>query len=117
MARLIWCAGALAERYAALGGATEIVGKPHEPIYRLAFERLTAIAGRPITPDEILAIGDGVETDLKGALGQGLHALFISGGVHASEFGNRMEPDAHKISAFLARSGAGAHAVMTGLAW
>ena len=41
--RLLWCAGALAERYAALGGEVVMVGKPHAPIYRTALARLSAL--------------------------------------------------------------------------
>ena len=43
--RLYWCAGALAQRYEAMGGETHMFGKPHPPIYRAALQRLTELHG------------------------------------------------------------------------
>src|SRR6185295_10694645 len=65
--RLLWCAGALAERYRVIGGPTIIFGKPHPPIYATALARIAKLAGKPVAPESILAIGDGVETDIRGA--------------------------------------------------
>lgn len=79
------CAGALAEIYEAMGGRTIIGGKPHRPIYERVLEDLAATRGAPVRRGEILAIGDGIATDMKGAAGQGLDAVFISGGIHAEE--------------------------------
>jgi HAD superfamily hydrolase (TIGR01459 family) len=78
--RLIYCAGALAERYAALGGPVTMAGKPYRPIYDLALERV-AKAGRPHRKEDILAIGDGPETDIKGAADYGLDVVLIAGGI------------------------------------
>lgn len=82
--RLIYCAGALAEAYERLGGRVIYAGKPHPPIYDLAIVRLGAAAGRAIERRRILAIGDGVRTDIAGANRNRLDALFIAhpGGVH-----------------------------------
>lgn len=78
--RLIWCAGALAERYAALGGAVTMAGKPYRPIYDLALSRVGALRG--ITDKQrSLAIGDGPETDIKGAADYGLDVVLIAGGI------------------------------------
>jgi HAD superfamily hydrolase (TIGR01459 family) len=77
---LIYCAGALAKLYEALGGEVIWAGKPFGPIYELAFEA----AGRP-DHSRVLAIGDGLLTDLAGAKEQGLDALFVADGVHAAE--------------------------------
>jgi HAD superfamily hydrolase (TIGR01459 family) len=79
--RLIYCAGALARLYEELGGEVIEVGKPFEPIYDLAL----ASAGSGVDRSRVLAVGDGVRTDLKGAAAQGLDALFVAGGIHASE--------------------------------
>ena len=78
--RLIFCAGALAERYAALGGPVIMAGKPYGPIYDLALERVAQQRG-PMGKQDILAIGDGPETDIKGAADYGLDVVLIAGGI------------------------------------
>lgn len=78
-----WCAGALAALYTEMGGESLYFGKPHPPIYDLARQRLAAIGGRP--DDRILCIGDGIATDVQGALGEGLDVIFITGGLAAAE--------------------------------
>ncbi|MEG9884517.1 MAG: TIGR01459 family HAD-type hydrolase [Hyphomicrobiales bacterium] len=86
--RLIYCAGALAQHYAALGGEVILTGKPASPIYDEAFNRLRKITGKSFDVATVLAIGDGVETDLAGAAHKGLDAVFITGGIHSAEIGN-----------------------------
>jgi HAD superfamily hydrolase (TIGR01459 family) len=115
--RLVWCAGALAERYRERGGETIIVGKPYAPIYEAAFELLATIAGRPVERSTILAVGDGIDTDIRGATGQGIDAAFITGGVHAAVFGDRDAPDLVAVHALLATAGLGARALLTRLSW
>jgi HAD superfamily hydrolase (TIGR01459 family) len=115
--RLIWCAGALAERYRDAGGETIVVGKPYTPIYEAAFERLAEIAGRPVDRGAVLAIGDGIDTDVRGAVGQEIDVAFVTGGIHAAVFGARDNPDRDAVHAFLATAGLGARALMTSLAW
>jgi len=83
--RLIYCAGALAEKLRELGGEPIYCGKPHAPIYRVAIETAEAIRGRKVDPRRILAVGDGMRTDIAGAIGQGLDAMFVSGGIHLDE--------------------------------
>lgn len=78
--RLIYCAGALAERYAALGGPVSMAGKPYGPIYDLALEQAAKARGSARI-EEILAIGDGPETDIKGAADYGLDIVLIAGGI------------------------------------
>ncbi|MDP1701796.1 MAG: TIGR01459 family HAD-type hydrolase, partial [Aestuariivirga sp.] len=65
--RLLYCAGSLAEKYSAMGGAVLMAGKPYEPIYNLALQIAGTISGREIEKSKVLAIGDGPETDIKGA--------------------------------------------------
>ena len=78
--RLVYCAGALAERYAALGGSVSMAGKPYGPIYDLALEQVAKARGSARIHD-ILAIGDGPETDIKGAADYGLDIVLIAGGI------------------------------------
>jgi HAD superfamily hydrolase (TIGR01459 family) len=79
-ARLIWCAGALADIYEAFGGVVLRLGKPAPRIYDLARGRLGARSSAQ--PARVLAIGDGPATDVRGAESQGLDSLFIGGGIH-----------------------------------
>ena len=74
------CAGAIADLYQGLGGRVTWYGKPHEAIYRYALDR----AGDP-PASEVLAVGDGLQTDILGAARMGFDAVFVSGGIHAGE--------------------------------
>ncbi len=100
--RLIWCAGALARDYGAMGGDVVILGKPHAPIYAAALARLGKEAGGPLEKSDVLAIGDGLKTDVTGAVGQGIDTLFITAGIHAADFGDAERPDPDKVTARLA---------------
>ena len=97
-----WCAGAIAALYTEMGGESLYFGKPHPPIYDLARRRLARLGD--VTDGRILCIGDGVLTDVKGALGEDLDVLFISGGLAAAETGTVEggDPDEGKLAAFLA---------------
>lgn len=97
----IFCAGALAKLYTEMGGVSHYFGKPHSPIYTLAYQRLTTISGQIIDPKQILCIGDGIHTDIKGALGEELDSLFITGGIAAKETATDIQPDENKLSKFL----------------
>ncbi len=83
--RLIPCAGALAERYEALGGCVRMAGKPFAPIYEEALRLAAEALQRPVSRDEVLAIGDGLQTDAEGARKNNLALLFISGGIHGAD--------------------------------
>lgn len=97
-----WCAGALAKLYAEMGGESLYFGKPHPPIYDLARRRLEAL-GRVVPDDRILCIGDGVLTDIKGAMGEDLDSLFISGGLAAQETKTTAQPDPAALETYLQR--------------
>jgi HAD superfamily hydrolase (TIGR01450 family) len=103
--RLIWCAGALARDYAQLGGRTLISGKPHKPIYDVALKAAAEVLGRDVTREETLGIGDGMLTDIKGAADNGLDVLYVSGGIHARDYGDPLNPDLERLSAFLEKHG------------
>lgn len=79
--RILWCAGKLAEIYQGLGGKVLMAGKPFSPIYELALAEASRLRGRSIAKDEVLAIGDGPETDIRGAADYGLAALLVAEGV------------------------------------
>jgi ribonucleotide monophosphatase NagD (HAD superfamily) len=65
----------------------------------------------------VLAIGDGAATDIRGAFDQEIDALFVTGGIHAGDFGSRDAPDIAAVRRFLAEAGLGARAVAARLEW
>ncbi len=109
---LIYCAGALARLYDELGGHALYCGKPHRPIYHAALAAARSAAGRETL--QVLAIGDGLETDIRGANGAGLDALFIADGIHGEDV-HEVTPAA--IGALCARAGVSARAAMRTLVW
>ena len=115
--RRLWCAGALAKLYTEMGGESLYFGKPHPPIYDLAQQRLAA-AGGGVSPDRILAIGDGIFTDVQGAVSEDIDVVFVTGGLAAEETGTQgMEgqPAPERLAAFLEGSGLSPTYAMGGL--
>lgn len=115
--KMIWCGGALARLYAELGGPIVQLGKPHAPIYRAAFARIKGLAGAPVAPERILAVGDGLHTDMRGATDQGIDALFVTAGIHGADFGAIEAPDAALVTQRLATEKVRAVAAIPYLAW
>lgn len=99
--RLHWCAGALARDYAQLGGQVVMCGKPHAPIYQLALRELLELTGREPERARVLAIGDGLTTDVMGANREGLQALFVASGIHGASLHERAGLDRDKVEAAL----------------
>lgn len=85
--RLIPCAGALAVAYEAMGGVTLTGGKPHRPIYDAAIAAGSRAAGRDVSLDRVLAVGDAIRTDIVGARDFGVDALMVARGIHAGDLG------------------------------
>ncbi|WP_363350624.1 TIGR01459 family HAD-type hydrolase [Methylocystis echinoides] len=115
---LVYCAGALAERYAAMGGKVLMFGKPHPPVYAAARERLARLAGRPVADSRIVAVGDGALTDLAGAGRAGLDCVFITDGVHGEELrpsGEQVDPSA--LERLIAAAGARPVALARAVFW
>lgn len=103
--RIIPCAGAMAAYFEQLGGEVRIAGKPHAPIYAACLAAAQEVRG-PFTKERILAIGDGMPTDVKGAIDAGLTLLYISGGIHAAEYTLNGETDEALLNAYLKAQGA-----------
>ncbi|MGD0866776.1 MAG: TIGR01459 family HAD-type hydrolase [Rhizomicrobium sp.] len=110
--KLVYCAGALARDYEKMGGQVVYYGKPYRPIYDMTLAAARKAARRDIARP--LAVGDGIETDVKGANGAGLDALFIADGIHGEDI---REFSAEALAALFAKSGVTARAAMRALVW
>ena len=95
-----WCAGALAALYTEMGGESLYFGKPPPPIYDLARRRYAALTGSLSDP-RIIAIGDGIRTDILGAQQEDIDSLFITGGLAAAETRTITQPDETALSAYI----------------
>jgi HAD superfamily hydrolase (TIGR01459 family) len=115
--RLVYCAGAIADLYSTMGGEVLYAGKPYRPIYDMALDKAQAAAGRKIALKRVLAVGDSVRTDLKGARALGVDFLFVTSGIHAEELGGRERPDAAALGVTFAAAGEIPKAVMRQLVW
>ena len=109
--KLHWCAGALAEIHKDYGGEVVYGGKPHAPIYRLAFAAAEKARGCDIDTTRVLALGDGLKTDILGANRAGIGAVLVTGagGVH--------DADGDGLELHLDRAGVHVLAAMEGLQW
>jgi len=112
--RLIYCAGAIAAAYVAMGGTVSYAGKPYRPIYELALKTGSQLRGATVEKKRVLAIGDGVATDIAGASGFGIRSVFIAGGV-AAHAGETVAQTAARL--FSDRGVAKPVAVMEDFAW
>jgi len=114
---LLYCAGALADAYVALGGEVLYCGKPHAPIYQVALSRAGEFrGGRAPVLGRVLAVGDSVRTDLKGAAAFGLDCLFVISGIHADDFAGD-DVAASGLGAMFQSAGVAPRAIMRRLAW
>jgi HAD superfamily hydrolase (TIGR01459 family) len=110
--RLIYCAGAIADLYAAMGGEVLYAGKPYRPIYDLA---LASGGGPPL--NRVLAIGDSVRTDLTGANALGVDFLFVISRIHAGDAGAHDGAGAAALRGAFAEAQRMPKAVMRELVW
>jgi HAD superfamily hydrolase (TIGR01459 family) len=83
--RSFYCAGAIAERYAGVGGKVIQAGKPFAPIFARALEVAWGPDSKIIERARVLVIGDALRTDIKGAHDQGFDSLFVTSGIHRKE--------------------------------
>ena len=116
---LVFCAGAIAERYAALGGRVIQTGKPFPAIYQRATALAETIRGAT-DRSRMLAIGDGLATDIAGAAGQGIASLFVTTGIHRARLhGTESNPtlDSSVLARFLESGAASPYAALPYLVW
>jgi len=114
---LVYCAGAIADLYATMGGEVLYAGKPYRPIYDMALAKAELAAGRKIALNRVLAVGDSVRTDLKGARTVGVDFLFVTSGIHAEELGSREQPVSAALTATFTAAGGIPKAVIRELRW
>ena len=106
------CPGALADLYDAIGGRSLRWGKPYPGVYAMA------LAALDLPVDQVLAIGDSIETDIAGAAGAGIHALIVATGIHAAGWtGADGAPDPARIAADCAAAGHGPQFATAALVW
>jgi HAD superfamily hydrolase (TIGR01459 family) len=120
--KLVYCAGAIADLYAAAGGEVIYAGKPYRPIYDQALAIAQAARGLqenggPLDHHRVVAIGDSVRTDLKGAAAFGVDCVFVTAGIHAEELGARDNPSTSALSDIFAAAGLFPKVVMRRLTW
>jgi len=108
------CAGSLAAWYVERGGDARQEGKPYPAVY----ERCRALMGG-IPARRVLALGDGIETDILGARDAGIDALWITGGLPAHFWGVPPEapPPADRVAAACAEHGVRPAGVLPLLRW
>jgi HAD superfamily hydrolase (TIGR01459 family) len=114
--RLIYCAGALAERFEAMGGQAIYPGKPHPAIYELALRRAGEVLGAQVDKAAVLAIGDGLKTDILGAERFGIASLFIAHGIHGGDLARGGKVDIEAVRRACSVEGLHPIGVMSALA-
>lgn len=114
--RLLYCAGAIAEAYEQLGGQVIYAGKPYKPVYDLALALVMAKRGSALPLHRVVAIGDGIRTDIAGAAAQKIDSVFIASGVHVAG-GRETALDAGTLTQLFAGSKARPVAALTQLSW
>ena len=111
--KVIYCAGAVAEKYEHMGGEVVWVGKPYPLVYERARALLRDMTG--LESPRLLAIGDGPKTDIPGAEAAGIDALFIGGGLAGASGADIETPEA--IAAILAAENTFARYAIRHLVW
>jgi HAD superfamily hydrolase (TIGR01459 family) len=115
--QLVYCAGAIADLYSLGGGEVLYAGKPYRPIYEHALTTAQFLLGHAPDHQRVLAIGDSVRTDLKGAAAFGIDCLFVTAGIHAEELGGRENPDIAALRKVFSAAGVHPKAVTRRLEW
>ncbi len=80
--QIIYCAGGVAALYEHLGGTVAYAGKPHPPVYKTARRIIAGLAGCEVGSGDIIAIGDGIHTDIPGGIADGLRTVYVSSAIH-----------------------------------
>ena len=114
---LLYCAGAIADIYAHMGGEVYWAGKPYLSAYETAHRKAEALRDANVPRDKCLVIGDAVRTDLKGAENYGCDALFVASGIHRHETMDGANLSAEKLAALFTPGTPSALGAMIELKW
>jgi HAD superfamily hydrolase (TIGR01459 family) len=114
---LLYCAGAIADLYAHMGGAVYWAGKPHLNSYETAHARAEALRDENVPSEKILVIGDSLRTDMKGAETFGANALFIASGIHRHETMDGISLSAKRVADLFVPGSPPAIGAMLELRW
>eukprot|EP00803_Ostreobium_quekettii_P001730 evm.model.scf_924.3 EVM.evm.TU.scf_924.3 scf_924:25804-28782(-) len=71
--------GSLGAEYEAMGGDVTYMGKPSPIVYRASLEMLD------LAESQVIAVGDSMEHDIKGASDFGIASVLVGGGIHAAD--------------------------------
>lgn len=80
--KLIPCAGSISKKYYDMGGESINIGKPYSPIFEEAISSINRLNN--LVDNKIMVIGDGLDTDIKGANIVGLDSLLVLGGLFSN---------------------------------
>lgn len=111
------CAGAIADLYERMDGEVFWAGKPHANAYDAAHAAAEVQRGTPVSRQRIIAVGDSLRTDLKGAEAAGIDAIFVASGIHRDEMMGSGALDAEKLAILFAPPAPPAIAIMERLTW
>jgi len=111
------CAGAIADLYERMDGEVFWAGKPHANAYDAALAAAAACRQSPVERGQVIAVGDSLRTDLKGAEAAGIDAIFVASGIHRDEMMGSGALDAAKLALLFAPPAPPAIAVMERLTW
>lgn len=114
---LLYCAGAIADLYAHMGGEVYWAGKPHLSAYETAHGKAEGLRNTNVNKKRILVIGDAIRTDIKGAQNYGCDALFIASGIHRHETVDGIDLSATKLGDLFGADAPPALGAMLELAW
>lgn len=108
------CAGAVAQRYEALGGTVVYHGKPYPAIYESCFALMDGVDRA-----RVAAVGDSLRTDIAGARAVGIDGLFVTAGIHGAELGvtRGALPTPEALAPLFAREGQTPTAVLPAFQW
>jgi HAD superfamily hydrolase (TIGR01459 family) len=114
---LLYCAGAIADIYAHMGGEVYWAGKPYLSAYETAHRKAEALRNANVAREKCLVIGDAVRTDLKGAENYGCDALFVASGIHRHETMEGADLSSAKLAALFTPGTPSALGAMIELRW
>lgn len=95
------CAGEIAKEYKKMGGEVSYYGKPYETVYKMVCKIFKCS-----DTSKMLAIGDALETDVKGASSFGIDSALVTSGILSNILGTKygQEADRDKLEKVLNES-------------